>query len=72
MTETSHEQCTYWVNDIDPLLCFTLNELAADEVPGVASGRARSLPLLGDLLRLRPCSRAQTTERGLGSRRSRE
>ena len=72
MAGALYEQRTHRVNDVDPLLCLTLDELAADEVPGVASGRARSLPLLGDLLSLRPCSRAQTTERGLGSRRGRE
>ena len=25
-----YEQRTYWVNDVDPLLCLTLDELAAD------------------------------------------
>ena len=69
MAQVLYGQRTYWVNDVDPLLCLTLDELAADEVPGVASGRARSLPLLGDLLSLRSCSRAQTAERGLGCRR---
>ena len=63
---------THRIAHVDPLRGVALDELAADEVPGVASGRARSLPLLGDLLGLRPCSRAQTTEWGFGSRRGRE
>lgn len=56
---------THWVHDIDPLLCFALDELPADEILRGSARRTCALPLLRKLLGLCPGMRAQTSQRAL-------
>ena len=66
------EGTTHGIHDVDPLLSPALDELPTDEVLGVASCRAGTLPLLRDLLGPRFCGWAEAAECGPGGRASRQ
>ena len=68
----SEKGTTYRVHNVDPLLGLALNEIPTDEVLGIASCRAGTLPLLRDLLGPRFCGRAEAAECRPGGGASRQ